>query len=61
MDDETATAAAATTDAATTERTMLLAEIYRCGDVWRVRAMGQGYDEDLAGLAARYGVQGDSS
>ncbi|ODU03678.1 MAG: hypothetical protein ABS81_13375 [Pseudonocardia sp. SCN 72-86] len=50
------TVATATLDAGTTERTMLLAEIYRRGDVWRVRAMGQGYDHGLAELATSYGV-----
>ncbi|MCM2392073.1 TerD family protein [Streptomyces albipurpureus] len=46
----------ATLDAATTERTMLLAEIYRRGPIWRFRAVGQGYDHGLDGLARGYGV-----
>lgn len=48
--------ARATLDAATTERTMILAEIYRRGDGWRLRAVGQGYDHGLADLARGYGV-----
>lgn len=48
--------ARATLDAATTERTMLLAEIYRRGPVWRVRAVGQGYNHGLEALARAYGV-----
>ncbi|WP_405930257.1 TerD family protein [Streptomyces sp. NBC_00827] len=48
--------ARATLDAATTERTMLLAEIYRRGPVWRLRAVGQGYDHGLDVLARGYGV-----
>lgn len=48
--------ARATLDAATTERTMLLAEIYRRGPLWRLRAVGQGYDHGLDALARRYGV-----
>ncbi|WP_030378666.1 MULTISPECIES: TerD family protein [unclassified Streptomyces] len=48
--------ARATLDAATTERTMILAELYRRGDAWRLRAVGQGYDHDLATLARAYGV-----
>lgn len=48
--------ARATLDAATTERTMLLAEIYRRGPVWRLRAVGQGYDHSLGALARGYGV-----
>ncbi|MGW7402147.1 TerD family protein [Streptomyces sp. NPDC054833] len=46
----------ATLDAATTERTMILAELYRRGDGWRLRAVGQGYDHGLADLARGYGV-----
>lgn len=48
--------ARATLDAATTERSMLLAEIYRRGPVWRLRAVGQGYDHGLDALARGYGV-----
>ncbi|WP_406363356.1 TerD family protein [Streptomyces sp. NBC_00715] len=50
------TVAQATLDAATTERTLLLAELYRRGPVWRVRAVGQGYDHQLAALARGFGV-----
>ncbi|MGW7269838.1 TerD family protein [Streptomyces sp. NPDC054864] len=48
--------ARATLDAATTERTLLLAELYRRGPVWRCRAVGQGYDHGLPDLARSYGV-----
>ncbi|MGP4002879.1 TerD family protein [Streptomyces sp. 8N706] len=48
--------AQATLDAATTERTMLLAEIYRRGPSWRLRTVGQGYDHGLDTLARNYGV-----
>ncbi|MGW0787413.1 TerD family protein [Streptomyces sp. NPDC002911] len=48
--------AQSTLDAATTERTMLLAEFYRRGPVWRLRTVGQGYDHGLADLARGYGV-----
>jgi DNA polymerase-3 subunit epsilon len=40
---------------------MLLAELYRRDGAWRVRAMGQGYDDDLGALAVRYGVVVDGS
>ncbi|WEV27786.1 TerD family protein [Streptomyces sp. 71268] len=54
---ESAAALARTTlDAATSERALLLAEIYRRGPVWRFRAIGQGYDHGLADLARGYGV-----
>jgi DNA polymerase-3 subunit epsilon len=36
---------------------MLLAEIYRRSGSWRLRAIGQGYDDGLVELAARYGVE----
>ncbi|MER5865914.1 TerD family protein [Kitasatospora sp. NPDC002040] len=48
--------AQATLDAATTERTMLLAELYRRGPSWRLRAVGQGFDHGLDALARFYGV-----
>ncbi|MCG5118328.1 TerD family protein [Streptomyces sp. T7(2022)] len=51
-----APSARATLDAATSERTLLLAELYRRGPVWRFRAVGQGYDHGLAALARGYGV-----
>ncbi|MFC4948163.1 TerD family protein [Pseudonocardia sp. GCM10023141] len=56
VDGDTATAATATLDAGTTERTMVLAEIYRRNGIWRLRSIGQGYDDGLAELAGRHGV-----
>ncbi|WP_405791127.1 TerD family protein [Streptomyces sp. NBC_00029] len=53
--DASATAQAAL-DAATSERTLLLAEIYRRGPQWRLRAVGQGYDHGLEALVRGYGV-----
>lgn len=35
---------------------LLLAEIYLRGDIWRLRAVGQGFTTDLATLARSYGV-----
>ncbi|MBQ1162068.1 TerD family protein, partial [Streptomyces sp. A73] len=49
--------ARATLDGATTERALLLAEFYRRGHIWRFRAVGQGYDHGLEGLARGYGVE----
>ncbi|MFF2111199.1 TerD family protein [Rhodococcus koreensis] len=46
-------------DAGTTERTMHFAEIYRRAGRWRLRAVGQGYEYDLATLATEYGVMVD--
>ena len=51
--------ATAVLDAATTERSMLLAEVYRRGSGWRFRPIGQGYDDGLAELAVRFGVEVD--
>lgn len=38
------------------ETVLLLAEIYRRGGGWRLRALGQGYTDGLAGLARDFGV-----
>jgi uncharacterized protein YkwD/stress response protein SCP2 len=40
----------------TSETVLLLAEIYRRGAAWKLRAIGQGYAEGLAGLARDFGV-----
>ena len=59
VDTEEAGIATSVLDAATTERSMIIAEIYRRGDVWRLRMIGQGYDDDLGAFAVRYGVEVD--
>ncbi|MEU9397828.1 TerD family protein [Streptomyces sp. NPDC048324] len=38
------------------ETATIAMEIYRHGSGWKVRAVGQGYDTGLAGLAADYGI-----
>ncbi|MFG1665610.1 CAP domain-containing protein [Streptomyces sp. Y7] len=38
------------------ETVLLLAEVYRRGDGWKLRAIGQGYADGLAGLARDFGV-----
>ncbi|MBB5939678.1 CAP domain-containing protein [Streptomyces zagrosensis] len=38
------------------ETVLLLAEIYRRGGHWKVRALGQGYADGLAGVARDFGV-----
>ncbi|MFE9775212.1 CAP domain-containing protein [Streptomyces sp. NPDC005931] len=38
------------------EAVLLLAEIYRRGEGWKVRALGHGYADGLAGLARDFGV-----
>lgn len=45
----------------TTERAVLLAEVYRRGDDWKFRAVGQGWDSGLAGLATDFGISVDDS
>jgi len=40
----------------TRETVLTLVEIYRRGTDWKVRAVGQGYADGLAGLARDYGV-----
>lgn len=39
-----------------TETALLLGELYRRGEGWRLRAVGQGYASGLAGLAVDFGV-----
>ncbi|WP_199551700.1 VWA domain-containing protein [Streptomyces sp. N35] len=40
---------------------VVLVELYRRGGGWKVRAVGQGYDNGLAGLATDYGVTIDDA
>ncbi|WP_232850850.1 TerD family protein [Nocardia acididurans] len=44
---------------ATTESAFLFGEVYRRAGVWKVRAVGQGWDSGLAGLATDFGVHID--
>ncbi|WP_189851800.1 TerD family protein [Streptomyces omiyaensis] len=39
------------------ERAVLLMELYRRGPAWKLRAIGQGYSDGLAGLATDFGIQ----
>jgi len=39
--------------------TMVFGELYRRGGGWKFRAVGQGWDSGLAGLATSYGIQVD--
>ena len=41
---------------ATVEAALVCLEIYRRDGTWRVRAVGQGYEDGLAGLARDLGV-----
>lgn len=41
---------------ASTETAMVFAELYRNGDEWKFRAIGQGYASGLKGIATDYGV-----
>ncbi|TCJ93859.1 AIM24 family protein [Nocardia alba] len=43
----------------TTESGVVCVEIYRRNGAWKVRAVGQGYDDGLAGIASAYGVNLD--
>ena len=42
-----------------TQTVAVLAELYRRAGTWKVRAIGNGYDNGLAGLATDFGVAGD--
>ncbi|MBW5485940.1 TerD family protein [Streptomyces bambusae] len=39
-----------------TETALVVVEVYRRGGVWKVRAVGQGYAQGLAGIATDFGV-----
>jgi tellurium resistance protein TerD len=41
---------------ASTETAMIFGELYRNGDEWKFRAVGQGYSSGLAGIARDFGV-----
>ncbi|MFI9508792.1 TerD family protein [Nocardia sp. NPDC052566] len=41
---------------ASTETAMIFGELYRYGNEWKFRAIGQGYASGLAGIARDYGV-----
>ena len=40
----------------TTEQALICAEVYRRNGEWKLRAVGQGYDNGLAGIATEFGV-----
>jgi tellurium resistance protein TerD len=44
------------TEDASTETAMLFGELYRHGEEWKFRAVGQGYSAGLAGIARDFGV-----
>jgi len=44
------------TEDASTETAMVFGEIYRNGEEWKFRAVGQGYASGLAGIAKDFGV-----
>lgn len=46
---------------ATTETAFVFGEVYRRAGAWKVRAVGQGWDSGLAGLATDFGVEVDDS
>ncbi len=46
---------------ATTETAFVLGELYRRQGTWKFRAVGQGYDTGLAGLATDYGISVDDA
>ncbi|MGA6207952.1 TerD family protein [Nocardia testacea] len=50
-----------TTRDASTESAFVFGEIYRRGNSWKVRAVGQGWESGLAGLATDFGVSIDES
>ena len=57
--DETATAAVRCEFTATNETALVFAEVYVRNGEWKIRAVGQGYVNGLAGLATDFGVTVD--
>ncbi|MEU5839746.1 TerD family protein [Streptomyces diacarni] len=43
------------------ETAMVCGELYRRGDGWKFRALGQGYDTGLIGLATQFGISVDET
>lgn len=43
------------------ETALICGELYRRGDGWKFRALGQGYDTGLIGLATEFGISVDES
>ncbi len=43
------------------ERAIVMIELYRRKDIWRLRAVGQGWSDGLSGLARDFGVEVDDS
>ncbi|MGW0035254.1 TerD family protein [Gordonia sp. NPDC003376] len=48
-------------DGLVTERAVIFGEIYRRGDAWKIRAVGQGYDGGLEALVSDHGVEVDDT
>jgi tellurium resistance protein TerD len=44
------------TEDASSETAMVFGELYRRGEEWKFRAVGQGYASGLRGIALDYGV-----
>lgn len=38
------------------EKALVCVEVYKRADAWKIRAVGQGYDAGLAGIAADFGI-----
>ncbi|WP_255122659.1 TerD family protein, partial [Rhodococcus sp. 14-2470-1b] len=43
-------------DALGAENALVCLEIYRRGDAWKIRAVGQGFSDGLAGVATAFGI-----
>ncbi|GAA3821486.1 TerD family protein [Streptomyces coacervatus] len=44
-----------------TETALICGELYRRGDAWKFRALGEGYSDGLKGLATEFGISVDES
>lgn len=47
-------------DGFTNELTVIVGEVYRHGSDWKIRSVGQGYEDELAEIITEYGIEVDT-
>ncbi|MCF8608778.1 TerD family protein [Gordonia sp. HY285] len=57
--DVTTTLARFSIEGLTTERALVFGEVYRRGEEWKLRAVGQGYADGLGALVTEFGIEVD--
>lgn len=59
--DATTTLARFPIEGLTTERALVFGEVYRRGEEWKLRAVGQGYADGLSALVSEFGIEVDTA